>query len=215
MARPDVLPRLPLDLLIDALRRVPADELETVLRERIIPLVNLPGLTLHIACSPLAARRAIADGRRLVAFATPSDFHEALRRTHAQWLLQDATLNLAKNRPEFSAARRMSLVQVLVFVGLLLMFALAALLLPAKIFWSLASLVAAVFFLAIIALRLLCLMPPVPRPQINAPPTDEQDLPVYTVLVPLYREISVLPQLLDALDQLNYPALCIKRTKTE
>ena len=41
----------------------------------------------------------------------------------------------------------------------------------------------------------------------------DMDLPVYSVLVPLFRETSVLGQLLTALTSLDYPALCIKRTK--
>ena len=34
---------------------------------------------------------------------------------------------------------------------------------------------------------------------------DERDLPVYTVLVPLYREAEVLPTLVAAIDDLDYP----------
>jgi hypothetical protein len=37
-------------------------------------------------------------------------------------------------------------------------------------------------------------------------------LPTYTVLVPLYREAVVVPDLLATLAALDYPALCIKRT---
>ena len=34
---------------------------------------------------------------------------------------------------------------------------------------------------------------------------DERDLPVYTILVPLYREASVLPTLVESLGRLDYP----------
>jgi cellulose synthase/poly-beta-1,6-N-acetylglucosamine synthase-like glycosyltransferase len=34
---------------------------------------------------------------------------------------------------------------------------------------------------------------------------EERDLPVYTILVPVYREADVLPDLLDALKRLDYP----------
>ena len=43
--------------------------------------------------------------------------------------------------------------------------------------------------------------------------TPDHDLPVYTLLVPLFREARVLPQLVRALDALDYPALCRKRNK--
>ena len=35
---------------------------------------------------------------------------------------------------------------------------------------------------------------------------NDADLPVYSVLVPVFRETSVLTQLLRALSHLNYPA---------
>ncbi|MNH89877.1 Beta-monoglucosyldiacylglycerol synthase [compost metagenome] len=34
---------------------------------------------------------------------------------------------------------------------------------------------------------------------------DERDLPVYTILVPMYKESQVIPHLLDNLEQLDYP----------
>ncbi|QXJ20287.1 glycosyltransferase [Actinomadura graeca] len=40
----------------------------------------------------------------------------------------------------------------------------------------------------------------------GTPPLPDGELPVYTVLVPLYREANVLPELLDRLGRLDYPA---------
>ena len=34
---------------------------------------------------------------------------------------------------------------------------------------------------------------------------SDYDLPVYTVLVPLYREAEMIPQLIDGINQLDYP----------
>lgn len=42
---------------------------------------------------------------------------------------------------------------------------------------------------------------------------DDADLPVYSVLLPLRDEAHMVPQLAGAMRQLDYPALCIKRTK--
>jgi cellulose synthase/poly-beta-1,6-N-acetylglucosamine synthase-like glycosyltransferase len=44
------------------------------------------------------------------------------------------------------------------------------------------------------------------RPQDDAFALDEQSLPVYTVLVPMYKETESLPGMLDALKKLDYPA---------
>ena len=40
----------------------------------------------------------------------------------------------------------------------------------------------------------------------------DSELPVYSVLVPLFRETSVLRQLVTALCQLDYPDLCSSLT---
>jgi cellulose synthase/poly-beta-1,6-N-acetylglucosamine synthase-like glycosyltransferase len=67
----------------------------------------------------------------------------------------------------------------------------------------------AVPFLMVVALRavslwhLLAARPP-PRTS-NSPLTDFGTLPLYTVLVPLYREAAVVPHLLGALARLDYP----------
>jgi cellulose synthase/poly-beta-1,6-N-acetylglucosamine synthase-like glycosyltransferase len=83
--------------------------------------------------------------------------------------------------------------------------AAAALLMPFDGFWPLASLASGLFFLSVVALRLLCLMPPLrrtPPPE----PIEERELPPYSVLVPLFRETAVLGQLVGALARLRYPA---------
>jgi cellulose synthase/poly-beta-1,6-N-acetylglucosamine synthase-like glycosyltransferase len=43
------------------------------------------------------------------------------------------------------------------------------------------------------------------KEEVCAPPSDESDLPVYTILVPLYREAKIVPQLAQALLALDYP----------
>ena len=62
-----------------------------------------------------------------------------------------------------------------------------------------------VLFSACIGLRLLCALeaePPRPAP---LPATGGADLPVYSVLVALHQEASVVPQLIGALDALRWP----------
>jgi cellulose synthase/poly-beta-1,6-N-acetylglucosamine synthase-like glycosyltransferase len=62
------------------------------------------------------------------------------------------------------------------------------------------------FFLSVVALRLLCFMPPVRREREPPPPqAAEAELPHYSVLVPLFRETAVLNQLMGALTRLRYP----------
>jgi cellulose synthase/poly-beta-1,6-N-acetylglucosamine synthase-like glycosyltransferase len=66
-----------------------------------------------------------------------------------------------------------------------------------------ASVVCGIVFLMVCGFRLLGLLPaqPPPRP----PRLSDAELPVYTLLVPLFRETRVLDQLVAALCRLDYP----------
>ena len=68
-------------------------------------------------------------------------------------------------------------------------------------------------FAIVVKLRLLCLAPLPQRHFVKPKLLQDRDLPIYTLLVPLFRETEVLHQLLGALCRIDYPALCIKRTK--
>jgi len=77
---------------------------------------------------------------------------------------------------------------------------------PASTVWTGASVVLGLFFLSVVALRLFCLFPLPPSRNRNVRGWSDAKLPVYSVLVPVFRETSVLRQLLRALLHLNYPA---------
>ncbi|MFH6782181.1 MULTISPECIES: hypothetical protein [Methylobacterium] len=65
--------------------------------------------------------------------------------------------------------------------------------------------------LAVIVFRLAApLLRPAPLPV--PPAIPDAELPVYTVLVALYRETRVVPRLVRALARLDYPVLCSKLT---
>ncbi len=68
-----------------------------------------------------------------------------------------------------------------------------------------ARLIGAVFFLSLIAVKLLALLPRTGHVYRDAVAVPDEDLPEYSVLVPLYREVRVLPRLLSALSSLDYP----------
>jgi cellulose synthase/poly-beta-1,6-N-acetylglucosamine synthase-like glycosyltransferase len=201
----DVLPRMDADLIADALRRLPPDEFDLALRDKLVPLVALPGLVLNVACSPASAGIARRAGRQVVAEAPVEDFHEALRRTHGAHLIDRATYGLARAAPILSANRRFTLVQALFAVILLAAIGATAMVMPVRLAWLLASLAAGLFFLGAIGLRALCLLPSLRTKRAHARSLSNAELPVYSVLVPLFREQAVLGQLLAALAQLDYP----------
>jgi glycosyltransferase XagB len=202
----NVLARLDAVTLCDALRRLPADELPEILQSKLVPLVSLPGLQLYAACGESALALARSKAFKVVAYAEAGDFTAAARAVHGRRLLHEATYGLARRMPEASARRRLTGAQIAIGTSIVTICAIAAILLPMGITWSAASLAGGVFFLGVLALRLLCLLPEMPRTAIRPRPLEADELPVYSVLVPLFRETSVLSQLLNALTALKYPA---------
>jgi cellulose synthase/poly-beta-1,6-N-acetylglucosamine synthase-like glycosyltransferase len=192
--------------LADALRRLPEDELVIALRSKLVPIVTVAGLRLFAACGASAFRMAGKNGLKVVAEAAPEDFLAAVRLSLGRRLADDAANGLARARPEFSASPRLTRRQMVlsVLVGSLL--GLAAALLPLAVTWFAASLAAALFFLSVIAVRMLCLLPPPQRlERLAHAGLADSALPVYTLLIPLHMETSVLGQLLEALMALDYP----------
>lgn len=125
-------------------------------------------------------------------------------------LTHDALNLLAERAPEHSARQVVTRKQVL------FLWALAVLLTLALVLWPVASLIAintviGVAFLATFALKFVLAWLGARR-HIDIKVSDEEvaaledeDLPVYTVLVPMYKEPDVLPILAHALRRLDYP----------
>lgn len=149
--------------------------------------------------------RARADGRMVTARADPQDLCDALQATFGEELCERAVRNLADRLPQFSARRRATLSQATFLLGLppaMLSFFLLA---PEGAAWLATSLFA-LLFLAVAGLRLLAFLPVRAIGPARLPEIADCDLPVYTVLVPLFRETEVVGQLVAALDAIDYPA---------
>ena len=201
----EVLPRLSVAVLCDLLRRLPREELDEALRSRILCAVSLPGMVLHAVCGKQALQLARARGLGIIGYGEPEDFLEAARTVHRSVLLREATAGLARRWPKFSARGGMSAGQVLSVLAILGLAATGWIMLPGPVVLELVALVSGLFFLGVVTLRLLCLLPPVRRQPPPLPRIAPEHLPVYSVLVPLFREVSVLPQLVKALRRLRYP----------
>lgn len=124
--------------------------------------------------------------------------------------LKDAAVNaLARRSPVASAQSRVWLWQAValaVAAGCVVGYAAVA---PAEAL-RLALLGLVLPFLAVVVVRLWALYQQIfhRRPTseaARAPRLPDRDLPVYTVLVPLFREARVLPQIVRALAALDYP----------
>ena len=164
-------------------------------------------------------QRAMATlGQERLALASPTQLRSAICRRFAPQLIRVAVEELHARTPEQSARSRLAAWQVwtLAATAALLM---AALLLDPIGVVRFVSYLLVFLFIPVIAVRLVALghlahrqQCQEPRPRARIP---DADLPVYTVLVALYREAKVLPTLLHGLTKLDYPAFGSKSTKVK
>jgi len=157
------------------------------------------GLGLRQLADALERDPRLADHLRL---ASPERLDQHVRTVGARELAQEAVYGLHRRWPDLSAAGR-GWRRLCGFAALLCMTVAGA------IFAAPAALLIAVeYFLALsfsvwTALRIAaCFVRPESRPRIEIP---GRFLPIYTLIVPLYREAAVVPRLIAALRRLDYP----------
>ncbi len=167
--------------VLDALARRPLD-----IRRQAEDLAGRPEIEIALA-SPAAIRRAILSR------VSPS-------------LVTDAVDRVLKFDPAFSAARRMWIWQAIGLAGVVGLIAGALLVSPQSVVIAGTGVLAAMFA-AVVLLRLLALAASMAVPLADHQPIrlPVSSLPVYSVLVPLFREARIVPDLVRALKRLNYP----------
>ncbi|HEX7776258.1 MAG TPA: glycosyltransferase family 2 protein [Parvibaculum sp.] len=191
------------------------DALEFYISERCLPWRRVRREIVYVAADPGRARAAIAEleGRPCpVLVASARDIDRALRSRFQQTLDERARLDLLKEFPESSAKHRLTPGQIWLAIAASTLTVLAYWRAPADTVFAL-NLFLGLCFLSIGAVRGASIFV-----GLLTRPTDDQlafeheeqgadaDLPVYTVLVPLFREAEVLPILADALKRIDYPA---------
>jgi glycosyltransferase XagB len=194
------LPVLSRAEVAEALTRLKPAEIDFALRNRIFPVEIGPG-KLHFA----AGEHAIAPaGQKVVASVPRRELLWALQNVFGKKLKAAAASGLLRSEPEMSAATTWSAMQ-LAFAALLAALAGALAWAAPWLFVDAVRLVFCCFFLAVVAIKGQALAGIVPR---RARHRRLQDfaLPVYTVIVPLFRETAVLDQLLRGLSRLDYPS---------
>jgi glycosyltransferase XagB len=160
---------------------------------------------VHCIMDEGGLRHGQALGLRMVGRVTPEIYRRLVRRSLARKLELKAVKSLARSKPWASAHRRITGAQAVVAGAVLSTLLIVALLFPAAPIVSGLQFFTCLFFLMVVGLRCLCLMP-LPKAQgFAAPLPTDADLPVYTVLVPLFREISVFRKIIASLSHLNYP----------
>jgi cellulose synthase/poly-beta-1,6-N-acetylglucosamine synthase-like glycosyltransferase len=183
---------------------------QAILREGMAPTVDDARFRFILAPEGPALRRMLEAGPRNrsdIAVTTPRRFAGALRQSNAETLAEHAAGLDNAGRSRESARTGASRGQVIAAGGGIATAAIGGAMAPLETFFGLALLLGPVF-LGLILLRLAAAI------ERSAPDLwlshrwriDEARLPIYTVAVPLYREIAVLRQLTDALAALDYPS---------
>ncbi|MFT0860597.1 glycosyltransferase [Ancylobacter sp. G4_0304] len=163
-------------------------------------VVAARGLRLRALMDKLAERPELAARLCLT---TPERFIGHVRARFATELAGHAAFRLWQDFPALSARTLGASRYLLAGLALLLvMLPVAMHFLPSAAMVAVA-LVLAALVLGWSGLRIAaCTYVPDPDPP---PMRDERALPRYSLLVPLYREARVVPQLVDALEALDYP----------
>ena len=142
--------------------------------------------------------------RASILLTTPERLAAYARRRFSVALAEHAALGLRRLQPRASAGTLGA--SRLAFAGLAGLLALVPFVLaeaPGPLVVLLASLVGAVLLGWTILRLAACLgSPPDPSP---APLRDDRQLPAYSLIIALYREARVVPQLVAAIEALDYP----------
>ena len=168
---------------------------------RIFHLLTLPDIEPEVVASWLARWPDIADR---VVLAAPSSLRTALLQRSRDKMLDEAQNRLFLSMPQY-CARIVASGRQGIYIGMLLI------VLPIFLsIWPFTTMLALHFlgflaFSACVTLRVMALSGLQKMRLTKLPQPKAYDFPVYSVLVALYHEREVLPQLLTALERLKWP----------
>jgi glycosyltransferase XagB len=139
-----------------------------------------------------------------------NDIDELLRRINSEAYTATATTALLRQSPEDCASRVVTKAQRNVFIGLAVVIVASLVAFPIPTLVTLVSLASVFYTLAsLYKLKLVYSSlghdaeVDITAEEIAA--LDERTLPVYTILVPLFKEAAVIPKLVGGVSGLNYP----------
>lgn len=172
------------------------------------------GGELWVACadpeSPLLSVFRAANPNTRLVITSKFDILWELQRIAGEEFSHNAVFHLAEFAPERSASTVITRKQKYWFAGLLAAFTATAIAFPVYVAIGCNALINLFLFGSFLFRTVLCLISCGEDSGFNV--TDEEvaavedrDLPIYTVLVPMYKEPDVLPILAAALRRMDYP----------
>jgi cellulose synthase/poly-beta-1,6-N-acetylglucosamine synthase-like glycosyltransferase len=161
------------------------------------------GDAINVLISAFSEPRPSTATRVIVT--VPSHFVARVRHATREQTLKLTTDRLQQCHPAWSAANLKTRTFVTVFLGALITTIIGGALYPSL--WHLSMLALTAYpVLPALALKSYILARGFGRASISKPKLlSDKDLPVYTILVPLYDEATVIPQLIQAILALDYP----------
>lgn len=156
------------------------------------------------AISPLidAVRRSRSATRNIV-LTTPTHLLRLVQAAARRDISRSASLGLWSFDQALCAKNGASQCQRYVGLAVAMSVALSALLVPA-VTGTICGMALSLAFLAAIWLRLAACFASA-RPAPMPPPIRQSELPIYSIVIALYREVRTVPQLVAALNRLDYP----------
>ncbi|RLT27479.1 MAG: glycosyltransferase [Chloroflexi bacterium] len=156
------------------------------------------------------ARELLAPRNVIFGMTTRADVRDALERVYHEAYLEHSAGSLKETSPEESAYIVVTRPQKIFLIST------ATVIVLALIFFTIAALtvllaLSTAFYLAFSSYKFYLIYRALSH-TLEVPITDElvnaledRDLPIYTILVPLYRETAVLPILVRGLSRMDYP----------
>lgn len=178
------------------------------LRRLYLPLCR-DGETLVVALADASTEnRCWIEARygvvRFIAVSGATLLTEISRRFETD-LTDAAVFSLAREQPELSAQRVVSQSQGAGLVVLAVLSAFAFVMKPLVAFAVFVAVMTLIFIGGTFFRVLLSWLGRLGRESTGVARRDDETLPVYSILVPLYREAKIVPDLLQALSLLEYP----------
>ncbi len=170
------------------------------------PVIALNGQSFSIS-RLIALSRQLGQKRQHLKLITRQELIDSVTHSYGRVMVGRAVAGLMKARPDWSAKTGLAAWQVhwsAIAAGLVT----GALIVAPRMAMEVCALSLSLFFLLAIALRfaaVLNLAFPNAEPEKRRLLSDAE-LPRYTVFVPLFKEVEILPHLANALARLNYPA---------
>jgi glycosyltransferase XagB len=143
---------------------------------------------------------------------TENDFENALERLYHEHYTNQSVSALLSREPENSAAKVLTTPQIIVLAALVLV-SIGLGIWNLKNFLIAINAVFTIFYIMMISYKFVLIAEAISA-DLEVPVSEEdiqglhdEQLPIYTILIPVYKEASVLPKLLNAVTKLDYPKI--------